>query len=130
MKLYQTDDNGYYIGEVTADVDPLDSMRYLIPRGCVAEAPPETPDWAVPRLIDGVWSSEQVPAPVAYEDAPVTEEQVRSKRDWLLSQCDWTQLPDAPVETSMWTSYRQELRDVTLQEGFPENVVWPEEPTT
>lgn len=63
---------------------------------------------------------------------PTTEqlaEQARSKRDALLSACDWTQVADAPVDKEAWASYRQALRDVSDQDGFPENVIWPIKPT-
>lgn len=53
---------------------------------------------------------------------------VRLQRDSLLSKSDWTQTQDAPVDTQAWQEYRQALRDVTNQEGFPTTVVWPEEP--
>jgi hypothetical protein len=53
---------------------------------------------------------------------------VRDDRNKRLADCDWTQLPDAPVDTATWAAYRQELRDVTAQAGFPWEVVWPEEP--
>lgn len=53
---------------------------------------------------------------------------VRKQRDVLLYQCDWTQLPDAPVDSAEWAVYRQQLRDVTNQPGFPWEVVWPTEP--
>lgn len=55
---------------------------------------------------------------------------VRSKRDFLLSQCDWTHMiSDMPVpQKEEWAAYRQALRDITKQEGFPEDVIWPEEP--
>ena len=56
------------------------------------------------------------------------ENLVRQKRNRLLSDCDWTQLSDAPVDQSAWAAYRQALRDVTKQEGFPENVSWPVAP--
>lgn len=55
--------------------------------------------------------------------------EVRSKRDALISSCDWTQLPDAPVDQTAWAVYRQALRDITDQEGFPSSVVWPVPPT-
>lgn len=35
---------------------------------------------------------------------------------------------DAPVDQAAWAVYRQALRDVPQQEGFPENIVWPESP--
>ena len=54
---------------------------------------------------------------------------VRSERNRRLAACDWTQLPDAPVDRQEWATYRQELRDVSSQTGFPWNVVWPSEPS-
>jgi hypothetical protein len=54
--------------------------------------------------------------------------QVRTERDRLLSASDWTQVADAPVDQAAWAEYRQALRDVPEQEGFPENVVWPTKP--
>lgn len=53
---------------------------------------------------------------------------VRSKRNQLLADSDWTQIPDAPVDQAAWKLYRQELRDVTNQSGFPTTVVWPVKP--
>jgi hypothetical protein len=54
---------------------------------------------------------------------------IRSQRDNLLLQSDWTQLPDVPQSTrDAWASYRQALRDVTLQAGFPQTVTWPVAP--
>jgi len=57
-------------------------------------------------------------------------QEVRQRRDTLLEQCDWTQLPDSPVDPAAWTTYRQELRDVPQQAGFPWNVTWPIPPLT
>ena len=54
--------------------------------------------------------------------------QVRAQRDRLLASSDWTQVLDAPVDKAAWAAYRQSLRDVPLQAGFPENVTWPKEP--
>lgn len=53
---------------------------------------------------------------------------VRADRNRRLADCDWTQLPDAPVDAAAWAAYRQELRDVTAQAGFPSDVVWPVQP--
>ena len=53
----------------------------------------------------------------------------REKRDRLLADSDWTQLPDVPLETqTAWATYRQALRDVPQQPDFPTNVTWPEAP--
>jgi hypothetical protein len=52
--------------------------------------------------------------------------EVRSKRDQLLRECDWTQYPDVPEATrNLWTAYRQALRDISQQAGFPSTIVWP-----
>jgi hypothetical protein len=59
---------------------------------------------------------------------PVTKKQVREFRDKLLIASDWTQVADAPVDQTAWATYRQALRDIPKQEGFPENVIWPERP--
>lgn len=58
-------------------------------------------------------------------------QQVREERNQLLSSTDWTQLNDTPLDNTAkvaWTSYRQALRDVPSQPGFPRNVVWPVKP--
>jgi hypothetical protein len=49
---------------------------------------------------------------------------VRATRNSKLAQCDWTQLPDAPVDVEAYAVYRQALRDVTTQ-ADPFNIEWP-----
>lgn len=83
---------------------------------------------------DGTWLEVWIdtPAPAA-EIAERTSQQanvIRDQRNRLLSECDWTQLPDAPVNTASWTPYRQALRDVTKQPQFPWTVNWPSPPST
>jgi hypothetical protein len=53
---------------------------------------------------------------------------VRSERNALLSASDWTQVSDAPVDKAAWATYRQALRDVTAQAGFPHSITWPSKP--
>ena len=53
---------------------------------------------------------------------------VRNSRNQLLKDSDWTQVVDAKVDTKVWAAYRQELRDITGQDGFPFNVIWPTQP--
>jgi hypothetical protein len=54
---------------------------------------------------------------------------VRAQRDALLRASDWTQLPDVPESIrAPHTAYRQALRDIPEQAGFPMSVVWPEKP--
>lgn len=55
-------------------------------------------------------------------------DEVRKERNKLLSETDWTQIADAPVDKAVWAVYRQTLRDVPTQEGFPHNIDWPIKP--
>lgn len=54
--------------------------------------------------------------------------EVRTERDAKLTESDWTQVADAPVDQAAWATYRQALRDIPSQAGFPNEVVWPVEP--
>jgi len=82
-------------------------------------------------LIDDAWVQTWIVTDLPEEE--VLEKygsqwmKVRSERDSLLIACDWTQLPDAPVDSIVWAAYRQALRDITEQED-PFNIVWPSEP--
>lgn len=63
----------------------------------------------------------------AYQE-PTLAEQHRMKRNTLLAETDWMVLSDVPPATQEWLDYRQALRDITNQAGFPENVTWPVKP--
>ncbi|OIQ51043.1 hypothetical protein BerOc1_02988 [Pseudodesulfovibrio hydrargyri] len=78
-------------------------------------------DW----LADGGQLDEAVTDP----DEPARI--IRAERDRLLAACDWMQLADSPLDTATkaaWAAYRQALRDVPEQPGFPEAVEWPQSP--
>jgi hypothetical protein len=53
---------------------------------------------------------------------------VREQRNQKLKESDWTQVLDAPVDKAAWATYRQALRDISAQPGFPWDVQWPELP--
>lgn len=53
---------------------------------------------------------------------------VRQDRNVKLTASDWTQVADAPVDKAAWATYRQALRDITAQPGFPWTVTWPDAP--
>ena len=59
----------------------------------------------------------------------IRAENVRADRNMRLALCDWTQLADSSVVASTWQGYRQDLRDVPTQSGFPWEVSWPEQPS-
>jgi hypothetical protein len=83
-------------------------------------------------LIDGVWTQNYI---VSDLDADASAAKVgaqwaviRAERNKLLTDCDWTQLPDVSVDAAAWATYRQALRDVTGQAN-PFAIVWPEGPS-
>jgi hypothetical protein len=99
--------------------------------------------------IDGKWYTKYVLGPIftdttdaegnvttatdneaAYKAAKDTEQakSVRQQRGEKLKDSDWTQVADAPVDKAAWATYRQALRDVTGQQGFPWIITWPTQP--
>ena len=55
------------------------------------------------------------------------EDNIRSRRDQLLKESDWRAVSDRQLEPE-WKEYRQALRDISKQEGFPHDVEWPVDP--
>ena len=82
-----------------------------------------------PALVDGIWTQEYTVVPLSEDQLQQNTnnkaEQMRQMRDGMLLRSDWTQVSDAPVDKAAWATYRQELRDITSQDGFPYNIVWP-----
>ena len=78
--------------------------------------------------VNGAWMLPWVVQDKAQDQA---ERSIRSKRDGLLSETDWIVIKayernaNIPAE---WEMYRQALRDITSQEGFPYSVIWPTKP--
>lgn len=75
---------------------------------------------------------EEIPQPTEAEKRAKKEAEVRAKRDYLISQTDYLLQPDYPIsaeDLEKVKAYRQALRDIPEQKGFPENVTWPEEVT-
>lgn len=85
-----------------------------------------------PELVDGVWTQQWVIEDLSEEELARVNEakaaEVRRSRNDKLAACDWTQLADAQVDKASWANYRQALRDLTTQEGFPWSVGFPEQP--
>lgn len=99
--------------------------------------------------VDGKWYTKYVLGPVftdtTAEDGAVTTaaeheaaykamkdaeqaKAIRTQRGEKLKDSDWTQVADAPVDQAAWATYRQALRDISAQPGFPWTVTWPEMP--
>jgi hypothetical protein len=100
--------------------------------------------------LDGKWYTKYILGPV-FTDTPATDLQpaktaaeneaeykarkdaeqaksVRASRTQLLKDCDWTQIADSTADKTAWATYRQALRDVTAQSGFPWTITWPDAP--
>lgn len=99
---------------------------------------PQSFDWVTqnattvdPALEGGVWVQQWLITPASPEEVTQRTEElaqsVRAQRDALLAETDWMALTDTTL-TPAWATYRQELRDVTNQPGFPTSVVWPTKP--
>lgn len=82
-------------------------------------------------LVENGNLREKTDAEKAADDLPYLLPNLRSRRDALLSQCDWTQAIDAPLSDAQkqaWRDYRQLLRDLPSTTD-PANPVWPNRPT-
>ena len=82
--------------------------------------------------IDGAWYTKYSVADMSDEAKAAKDAEqaksVRDQRNTKLSESDWTQVADAPVDKAVWATYRQALRDITAQEGFPWTITWPDAP--
>jgi hypothetical protein len=93
---------------------------YYISNGCAIKFP-DQPDNTVWN-----WDLKQW-----VKSTDIASSEVEVKRKLLLEQSDWTQIPNNPLtaeQQQAWAVYRQELRDVTSQSGYPFNVIWPTPP--
>ncbi len=67
-------------------------------------------------------------AVVKFSIPAMTMIDLRSKRDALLANSDWTQVADAPGNTAAWATYRQALRDLPANTADPADITWPTPP--
>ena len=77
--------------------------------------------------VYGTWSEVNTKE----ESIEIARKSAIKERERLLNETDWTQLPDVgfPLERlEAWQTYRQALRDITEQDGFPLDIKWPEQP--
>lgn len=83
--------------------------------------------------VNGKWYTKYTIADMDAEAQAATDATqaaaVRSTRNVRLKDSDWSQGKDIPdVVSSAWATYRQALRDVPQQDGFPWDVTWPTQP--
>jgi hypothetical protein len=151
FRAYQQANGGPTWGQTTEEI--LDSLGADV----VFEGPQATggtvyqySQRAGVEQIEGKWYTKYILGPV-FTDRPATEDEpaktaaeqeaeykamkdaeqaksVRQQRGEKLKDSDWTQVADAPVDKPAWAAYRQALRDITAQAGFPWTIDWPEQP--
>jgi hypothetical protein len=93
--------------------------------------------------VNGKWYTKYVLGPIftdgettaaeqeaAYKAAKDAEQatNVRNSRTEKLKDSDWTQIADSTADKAAWATYRQALRDITAQAGFPWTIDWPVAP--
>ena len=77
--------------------------------------------------VETTYTDEEWLALGAADIAEANRAGVRTKRNALLAQTDFYALSDVTMSAEMAT-YRQALRDITSQDGFPDNITWPTKP--
>lgn len=104
------------------DVFPVEQIKAPI------AAPGQVVIRQLPENINGVWTESWLVREATTQEIAEQGDIVRQQRNELLKGSDWTQVLDAPVNRSEWIIYRQALRDITSQNGFPFNITWPTPP--
>jgi len=82
---------------------------------------------SIPHLYDGMCCLVDVEPLTVEELQSRVDTQwvvIRSQRNQMLKDTDWTQLEDSPVDKAKWATYRQALRDITTQDD-PFKIIWP-----
>jgi hypothetical protein len=127
-------ETGVFIGIDLAQESPLEPGVFLLPARATFVEPPQVTEGKQAVWKGDAWEVQDIPVPEPIpepEPEPLTWDIIRAERNFLLSQSDWTQLADAPLNPEQkqdWTVYRQALRDVPSSASSPEEVVWPTAP--
>jgi hypothetical protein len=93
--------------------------------------------------LDGKWYTKYILGPIFTDGETTAAEQetayramkdaeqaanIRRTRTQMLKDSDWTQIADSTADKTAWATYRQALRDITGQTGFPWTITWPDAP--
>ena len=109
---------------VDFDPEPEIAREFYIKDGQITSKGPRPTDRSQFDYATGIWFEPEFTQYEIDERAVL----VRTDRDGRLAASDWTQVSDAPVDRAAWAAYRQALRDVPQQPGFPLSVTWPVPP--
>lgn len=118
LRTSESDAHGFDEAAIPGEYNP---STFYVKRGEVLEIPPSPTGSGV---FD-YWLERWVEV-VNQDTRPIIE-----KRNRLLYASDWTQIPDVPSEDKLaWAAYRQALRDLPQQPGYPAVINWPIPPNT
>jgi hypothetical protein len=120
LRLYEGADFNFYAQGQNYIFGYYDAESYYVVNNNAVKFPDQPPNtiWN--------WDTKQW-----VQSSNVAETEIDIKRKTLLQQSDWTQIPNNPLtveQQQAWADYRQQLRDITSQSGYPFNVVWPTPP--
>lgn len=108
---------------VVVEDEPTPYFDVATQKIIIGEPYQDADQWKVGWVIVELSQNEKDEIRQSYEDAAL------NTRNRLLLDSDWTQGKDIPDETSnKWVKYRQDLRDVTKQTGYPFHIIWPSPP--
>jgi hypothetical protein len=130
VDVRETDPEGHYTPNIVAEflMVPDDVQDGWILANGVWTNPPSP---SVPTVDEiAAEEAEEAAAQAASKAQSDTEQaaSVRASRTQKLKDCDWTQIGDSTADKAAWATYRQALRDITTQAGFPWTVEWPVQP--
>lgn len=115
-----------------ANVDDDTLASFGMVRVITVDRPNVTESQAIeegqPVFSDGNWVQTWSVRDLSEQEVQQRMDAVRNERNSLLAASDWTQLADATVDKAAWAAYRQALRDIPQQAGFPYNVTYPVTP--
>ena len=124
--FYSKSTGGFYSADIHGDAIPADAVEIT----CDEHA----------ALLAGQSAGQRIEAdehgrPVLHDapasDAAALADAVRARRDALITATDYLLMPDYPISAAQLAdvrAYRQALRDVPLQQGFPQTIDWPMSP--
>ena len=112
--FYLFDENGGYVGPIEAEECPTNATEIK-------------PEGTGDLVKHPVWNGESWDL-MTHEDI-ILASKVKGQRNNMLSASDFTQVMDFQGDVDAWAKYRQELRDITKQKGFPSKIEWSEKPS-
>lgn len=122
LRVVNTNEIDSQVGQGESFIEgEFDDVSYYIENDAAVQIPPQPSQYSIFDFTTKQW--------VLNPDLASSD--VLTARNKLLFSTDWTQIPNNPLTSERqaeWATYRQELRDIPQQSGYPYNVVWPVAP--